>query len=1062
MSLARFSVYRPVTVLMGMLAVLVLGVISWSQLKMDLLPDITFPVIAVVTVYPGVGPQEVEEYVTKPIEDQCGLVKNLKHLSSVSQEGVSVVLEEFEWGTDMDFASFDTREKVDQVIDQLPDDAHRPYIVKFDPSTIMPVMTLNVTGMDDQQALRKFTDDVIKRELEKVNGVAAVDVYGGLEREIQVLVDHGRLAAYGLSVQQIQQAIKAENLNIPGGHIELGQREFTVRTLGEFRRPEEIEHITVAVKDGIPIRLRDVATVHDTHKEIRQYSRLNTKPAVTLVVRKESEANAVELARAMRKAVADLNQRLPGQVRVTVSWASADYIERALHNMYGVAEEGALLAVVIIFLFLSSLRSTLVIATSIPLSIMATAILMRFNDMTLNVVTMGGLTLAIGRIVDDSIVVLENIFRHVEEGEAPVRAAVRGAGEVGVAIIAATLTTVCVFFPIALVGGLVGEIFTPMSITVTVALMSSLAVALTVIPMVSARLLRPSGERRPSHPLLRPVDQALQAWERAYRRLEHAYGTAIAWCLRNRALVLGLAGGIFLFSLSLTRIVGAEFFPHTDRGEFTLSLRMPVGSNVEQTNQAALFIERTMVAVPEIELVTSTVGESAGGMSTTSVREASFQVRLKPRRQRIRSTDDVIKELRDKFSKLPGAEISFQTGMSRGGEAPIIITIYGDELEELARIGSEALEKLKKIPGFVDLRLNWQRGAPEYQVVIDREKAGAYGLTTFQIAGAIRSLVKGEKVTEYRERGKEYDLTVRLPEASRRDVEQLKDLMLPVQGQGGTTMVPLSQVAQIIETLGPTQISRYERRRSIEIQGDKVPERPLGTLMQEADAVLRSIRMPEGYSFEFRGEEKNRRESFQGLSISLAMGILLIYIILASQFESIIQPFIIMLAIPLEVVGAFGAMLLTRTPLSIMVFLGILLLTGIVVSNSILLVHVVNMLRAEGVPTREALIRGGRIRLRPILMTALATFFAMIPMALALREGSDMWRPLGITVLGGLFSSTLLTLLVVPVAYSLVEDVARRLGFSSATALHVATGEESDPPSGTGDAPQGHDCPAGE
>lgn len=1051
MSLARLSVNRPVTVLMGMLAVLVLGVLSWTQLKVDLLPDITFPVLAVVTVYPGAGPAEVEEYVTKPIEDQCGLVKDLKHLSSTSAEGVSVVTLEFEWGMDMDDASFDTREKVDQVIERLPDDAERPFIMKFDPQTVFPIMTLNVTGMEDMRALRKFTDDVITNALEKVEGVAAVDVFGGLEREIQVLVDRDRLAAYGLSVREIEQAIKMENLNVPAGHIKLGAREFTVRTLGEFRTPEEIEEITVAIKDNVPIRLRDVAQVRDSHKEIRQYARYNLKPSVTLVVRKESGANAVRTAHRMREAVADLNKHLPGNITVTETWASADYIEQALHNMYGVAEEGALLAVIIIFLFLTSARSTLVIATSIPLSLLATAAFMRFTDMTLNLVTMGGLTLAIGRIVDDSIVVLENVYRHVEGGENPFVAAVRGAGEVGVAIMAATLTTVCVFLPLALVGGLVAQFFTPMAKTVTVALLASLVVSLTVVPMVGARILRAAGGNGASpNPLLRPVNLALAAWQRAYARLEGAYGRAVQWCLDHSAAVIATALGIFLFSLALVPLVGAEFIPHTDRGEFTMTIEMPVGTNVDQTNEVALEFERLILSFPDVELVTTTVGESGAVMGGGSVRNATLQVKMKPRHQRKRSTDDIIAEVRKAAAREPGLKVSFETGMGRG-QAPIIITIYGDDLHELARIGEEALPKLKQVKGLVDVRLNWRRGAPEYRVVIDREKAGTYGLSTAAIAGAVRSLVRGEEITEFRQAGKEYDITVRLPEAMREDIRQIEDLMLPTPTGA---QVPLTQVARIEETVGPTLISRYERRRSIEVYADKEPTRPLDAIIADCDAVLKSIRMPTGYSYEFRGEEKDRRESFQGLFVSLALGVLLIYIILASQFESVVQPFIIMLAIPLEVIGVFGALLLTGISVSIMVLLGILLLTGIVVSNSILLVHVINLLRDRGLGTREAIVEGGMLRLRPILMTALATFFAMVPMALAIREGSDMWRPLGVTVLGGLFSSTFLTLLVVPVVYSIVDSVAERLGIR---VRFAAAAEAADPSAGPGDSPGDRD-----
>jgi len=1029
-SLARFSTHRPVTTLMGVLAVLVLGVLSWQQLKVDLLPDISFPVLSVFTVYAGAGPHEVEEYVTKPVEEQCGLVKDLKHISSVSQEGISIVMLEFDWGTDMDDAAFDTREKVDQVIETLPDDADRPVIVKLDPKSVFPIMALNVTGMKDLRKMRKFTDDVIQPFLEKVEGVASVDVFGGFEREIQVLIDRDRLAAYGVSVGDIERAIKAENLNIPGGHIKLGSREFSVRTMGEFRQPEEIENITVKVIKGVPVRLRDVAEVRDTHKEVRQTARFNRRPTVTMIVRKESGANAVQTAHRMRKAVKELNARLPGGVKVTETWASADYIERALHNMYGVAEEGAILAVIIIFLFLSSGRSTLVIATSIPLSLLATAMFMRFTNMTLNLITMGGLTLAIGRIVDDSIVVLENVFRHVEEGERPLRAAIQGAGEVGVAIMAATLTTICVFLPLGLVGGLVGVMFTPMAETVAIALLASLIVSLTIVPLASSRLLRPreEGEGAGGRGLSAAVNRVLAAWERGYRRVEAAYGRAIEWCLGHRAWVVGLAAGLFVFSLSLVGLVGIEFIPHTETGELNMTLQMPVGTNVDATDRMAKRIEDLLMSFPEVKLVVSLVGEQTEAVSMGAtggtVRDAIIMASLVPERQRKRGTDDIKAEVRKHFGDLAGVRIAFQDVTGRN-QAPIIITIYGDDLEELARIGEEALPKLRKVKGLVDARLNWEPGAPEYQVIIDRQKAGQYGLTTYDIAQAVRGLVRGEEVSKFRQAGKEYDITVRLPEATRKDIRQLEDLMLPTRTGA---LVPLTQVAKVVETVAPTLISRYERRRSIEVHADKVPEVPLDSIIADCDAVLKGIRMPTSYSWEFRGDEEDRRESFAGLFVSLALGILLIYMILASQFESIVQPLIIMLAIPLEVVGSFLALLATGTPVSIMVMLGLLLLTGIVVSNSILLVHVVNLLRERGQSTHDALVHGGQLRLRPILMTALATVMAMIPMALALREGSDMWRPLGITVLGGLVSSTFLTLLVVPVAYSLVEQVAERLG----------------------------------
>ncbi len=1038
MNPAKFSISRPVTVLMGVLAVLVLGTAIFTQLKVDLLPDITFPVVAIMTSYPGTPPEEVEEFVTKPIEEAAAIVEDLKSIRSISREGLSAVVIEFDWGKDMDWAAFDAREKVDPVIERLPEGVHRPIIVKLDPGTILPVIALGVTGMEDMRRLREITNDDIKPELEKLPGVAAANIYGGLEREILVEVDRQRLSAYGLPVAQVESALRTENLNVPAGFTTEGPREFTIRVVGQFPCVADISDIVVAMRNDTPVYLRDVALVKDTHKEVRSYARVNGEPCVSLAIMKETTANTVEVSQMVREAIKTLPNKLPPGIEITATWDQAHFIQDALHNLYGVAIEGAVLAMLIIFLFLATLRGTLIAGISIPLSVLATFVLMYFGDMTLNIITMGGLVLAIGRIVDDSVVVLENIYRHVEDGEPVVHAATRGTGELAMAIVAVTLTTMCVFFPIIFVGGMVSVLFTPMALVVMFGLLASMVVALTVVPMLATRLMPAYHEEiGPDQPTDGLLFRVLAAFNRGFRGVAAWYRGAIDYCLNHRAIVVATAAGLFIASLMMLMLVGFEFFPKMDRGEVQVILETPVGSSVEHTNEIAHRVEAIVRQFPEAEITQCVVGEVGGGGlalmfgAVSGARQATLLASLVDRQERQRSTDDIKNELREKLAQIPGISYHFEdlTGAGRG--ADVQITITGDELAVLSRLGTQALDSIKDVPGLHDLRLDWEAGSPEYQVFVDRDKAGRLGLTAGGIAHTIQTLVQGTReLTKYREAGKEYDITVRARESDREWIDVVKQTEI-VTPSGA--VVPLGEVATVRTVRGPTQISRDERRRSVCIQGSK-SERALTEIMADVDERMQVMQWPEGYRYEFGGAEEDRQEAFAGMGLALLIGIVLIYIILASLFESLIHPFTIMLAIPLEVIGVFAALLLTGTSISIMVLMGVLMLTGIVVSNSILLVQMINILRERGLPLREAIVEGGGVRLRPILMTAIATLFAMLPLALALRAGSEMWQPLAITVIGGLITSTFLPLFVVPVAYSLFEQVSDWL----ADVLHLS------------------------
>jgi HAE1 family hydrophobic/amphiphilic exporter-1 len=1026
MNPAKFSIAKPVTILMASLAVLVLGATSFMQLKTDLLPDITFPVIAIITSYPGTPPEEIEEFVTKPLEEAAATVADYKSVRSISRESVSIVIVDFDWGRDMDWAAFDTREKVDPVIERLPTGVRRPVIMKLDPGTLMPVLTINVTGMEDMKRLRQIAEDDIKPELEKLPGVAAANVYGGLQREIQVEVDRGRLQAHGLSVAQIEGALQRANVNIPTGFTTEGPKEYTIRLVGQFQSVEEIGDLVIADRGGVPIYLRNIATVLDTHAEVRSYARVNGDPCVSLSIVKESIANTVEVSQAVQDAVSTLPDKLPLGLEMTITHNQADFIESSLDNLYSVAIEGAVLALLIIFVFLATLRGTLIGGISIPLSLLATFALMYFSDMTLNIVTMGGLVLAIGRLVDDSVVVLENIYRHVEEGEPVVDAAINGTGELSMAIFAVTLATMCVFFPVMYVGGLISTLFTPMSMVVIFGLACSLVVALTVIPTLSVRMIPPRQHSEDRQQAQSAFTRFVTGFNRALHSVSERYSGVLKWCLHRRSLVVAIALAVFIVSLMLIPLVGFEFFPTMDEGEMQLTLEAPVGSSIEYTNSKAKEVEEIVRHIPELENMEVTLGEGEGmaAMSSTA-RSANFQIGLVDRHERRRSTAEIQDELREQLSGISGVTYRFQLG--RGGMgSDLEITIRGDDLRTLSSLADEAVERTQDIPGLHDLKLDWEPGAPEYQIRVDRDKAGRVGLSAAEVAGAVQTLVRGtQELTKYREGGKEYDIMVRAREMDRQWIDMVRATDL-VTATGST--VPLTEVATITETVGPTQISRTDRERTVTI-GCTTSKRALSEIVVDAEKELEAMTWPEGYSYEFGGAEEDRQEAFGGMGLALIIGVLLIYIILASLFESTIHPFTIMLAIPLQVIGVFAALLLTGTPVNIMVMLGILMLTGIVVSNSILLVQMVNVLRERGLQLEEAITEGGRIRLRPILMTALATIFAMIPLALGFRSGSEMWQPMAISVIGGLVTSTLLTLLVVPVAYSLMDGLSRKIGW---------------------------------
>jgi HAE1 family hydrophobic/amphiphilic exporter-1 len=1012
MKLAELSVRRPVTSLMMILIIVVLGWISLSRLPIDLYPDIEVPVIGVITTYPDAGPFEVENLVTRPMESVMGTVNNVKNISSISSRGSSIVIAEFDWGINMDFASLDVREKVDQVRSFLPDEAEAPIVVKFDPGT-MPAMQLVLKGNRPAHELRYVAEDTVKNRLERLEGVASVDISGGQEREIRVVLHPGLLAAHGISIDTVSQALMMASLNLPAGSIEDGGLEYTLRTVGEFKTVEEISSVKVPTAGGGLVSIADIGEVVDGYKDVYTISRYNGQPTIMLSLQKEAGSNTVRVAEEVRAAIEQLNRELGGDLSLEIAMDTSVYINAAIDGVASNAVTGAMLAVAILLVFLRSIRPTLVIGVAIPISILAAFIMVYFSNTTLNLLSLGGLALGVGMLVDNAIVVLESIFRQRELGKGAKEAAIIGTQEVGTAVTASTLTTVSVFVPVVFVSGMTAEIFRDLALTVTFSLLASLLVALSLVPMLASRVLGNSefDNKQSRFALLRWMSQLSDNMRRIYGRL-------IAWALRHRLAVLGIAFVTLIVSLGLIPLVGMEFMPSMDQGAISISVSMPRGTRLEDTDMIVRDIESYLAAIPEVATISSSVG--SGGADS-----ASISVQLTPIGERTRETSEISTQIHDFTAQIPGAEITVSSAdaLYTSFGQPIQLQLRGDDLDMLELTSQELVAALKEVEGTRQLTTSLDERNPEIQVNINRDKAAAQGISVAQVASTLRAAVSGTTVTRFRSEGKEIDITVCLGEEWRGDPQAVGSIPIPtLRG----SLVPLKDVATLQYGTSPIQITRSGQSRTVSISGDVI-NRPLNLVMEDVHQVVKSFPLPEGIVVDYGGEYTQMTESFEELGLAMVLGILLVYMILASQFESLLQPLIIMVTLPLAVVGVILGLLIGNSTLNVVSFVGAIMLVGIVVNNAIVLIDYINQLRAQGMERNEAVVRAGEIRLRPILMTTLTTVLGLVPLALATGEGSEFGRPLAYTVNGGLITSTLLTLIVVPVVYTVADGLSNRI-----------------------------------
>ena len=1020
MNLSRLSVKRPVTITMIVLVIVLLGVISLTKLPIDLFPEIEVPVAVIVTSYSGTGPQEIENLITKQIEGAVSTVGNIDAVNSISSEGNSIVIAQFNYGTDMDLASLEMREKVDLVKGFLPEDANDPMVLKIDPNS-MPIIQIALSTKGSLAELQSLAEDTFSQRFERLDGVASVDIGGGFTNEIEIAVDQSELANYGLSINQLSQLIGASNMNLPGGTVNKGDQKLAVRVTGEFQNIEEIKNMPIPLASGDVIKLQDIAQVELINKDISSISRTNGRDSINISIQKQSGKNTVQVANLVNEEIESLKEDYP-DVEIDVVLDTAMYIKSSINTVAKNAIFGSLLAVLILYIFLKNLRTTLIIGISIPISLIASFILLYFSGITLNMMTLGGLALAVGMLVDSAIVVLDNIFRFRTEGYSKIDAAIKGASEVGMAITASTLTTIAVFIPIVFIEGFVGTIFKDFALTVSLSLGASLMVSLTLIPMLSSKILTIS--RNEEGHKKRKLQKVYDIFDNSYFKVENGYRKLLNKGLRNRKTTIILALLIFFVSIASLFGVGMEFLPATDEGTISISVALPLGAEIDKVEQIALEIEEKLSSIQEIDVISTNIGSGdiLRGSSTTS-NGATISVGLIKLSERDRSTADISEEIRNLVKDIPGAEISISEtssmGMMTAGN-PISISIKGPELDVLGDLSNDFREIIETVEGTREVKTSLSDAVPEVEILVKKDIAATYGLTAAQIANAVRNGASGSIVTRFKDQGDEIDVVIRaLGEVTESisNFEQM-DITTPTG-----INIPLSQVAELSIEKGPIMINREGQERVVTVTS-QIVERDLKSITTDIEAMLESYEMPKGYTYTMGGENKEMIEAFSQLGLALLLAVILIYMVMAAQFESLIYPFIIMFTIPLAFSGGALALFLTRRSLGVTALIGVIILSGIVVNNGIVLIDYINVLRKEGKTREEAIYIAGPIRLRPILMTTLTTILGLVPLALGIGEGSELMAPMGTVVIGGLTLSTVLTLVIVPVIYTVFDDIS--------------------------------------
>ena len=1019
MKLAEFSVNKRVTIFIITVLIIILGGISFSRLGLEMFPDMDYPVISIVTTYYGASPQDIEEAVTDPLETAIASVKNIKKVKSESLENASLIMVEFNWGTNLDFAAQDLRDAIDPMIDYLPDDVAKPLVMKFNLSQ-MPILMYGVTGGENTYRLRKVLEDEVSSKLKHLKGVASVMVFGGDELEKQIIVNKDKIEQYQISINEIVQIVAAGNLNMSAGHIQKRKDEFLLRTMAQYKSIEEIENLPIKLTStGNIIYLKDVAIVQDGFKERRNISRTNKLPTAMLMISKESGANTLTVTQILKKELKvieeEFKENLVFHEIMDMGLPIAKVTSGAVSNLI----IGGILAIAIMFMFLRNWRPTLAISLAIPISVVATFIPIFLAKFTLNIMTLGGLALGVGMLVDNSIVVIENIYRHLEMGKSKFQAAKVGASEVAMAITASTLTTIAVFFPMIFAEGMTGILVRGLALTVAFSLAASLFVSLTIVPVIASVLFRKTKDRP-------QVDRS----EKFFEIIKYRYRRILSWCLNHKVKSLLMVGLLFLLTIGIpfTGVIGTEFMPQRDVPFMVMNVKMPTGTPLAESDAVISQLEDIFMDTEGVQNVMVMIGPMSDAQAMADptnpqeVNESQVFIRLYQQSDRDATYQEIQDQVRVRLPKIEGAEFHFMTTeeMMGGGQAkPIEISVFGKDLNKLKEISDRIEKRINTVEHVSDVVSSMKQGKPEYHIVIDKDKAFQYGLTAAQVASTIKTSSLGTLSGIFRKGGEEIDILVRMEEEKRNSFEDIMHLSI-ISPLGFS--VPLNQIAHLESAEGPRKISHEKQTRKVLISAGVTGTNDMGGTVKKIQAALADIleELPAGYFVDFGGAYEDMQEAFITLAGAMLLAIILVYSVMASQFESLRQPFIVMFTMPLAIIGVMLMLALTGTTLSVASFVGAIILAGIVVNNGIVLIDHMNQLRLTGMEKRDAILQGGANRIRPVLITALTTMGGMLPMAIAGGEGSELKSPMALTVIGGLISATFLTLIVIPVIYSMI------------------------------------------
>ena len=1045
MKIYESAVRKPISTVLLFVGVMVFGLFSLSRLSVDQYPEIEIPQISVITMYPGANAADIETNITRVLEDNLNTVNNLKKLTSKSQDNVSMITVEFEYGSDLNEGANEIRDVVSRVQSMLPDEVDYPTIFKFSTS-MMPIMMLAVTAEESYPALSKILDDKLVNVLNRVDGVGAVSVIGAPEREVQVNVDPTKLDAYGLTVEQLGQIIAAENVNIPSGTIDIGNNTFNVKADGEFDLSDELRRVVVSNAGGRTVMLTDVAEIRDTLEKATMDERVNGQRGVRVMFQKQSGANTVNIVHEIQRRLPAIEQSLPRDVKMELIFEGSQEITDAIDSLSETVLYAFLFVVLVVMIFLGRWRATLIICMTIPVSLICSFIYLFATGSTLNIISLSSLSIAIGMVVDDAIVVLENITTHIERGSSPKEAAIYATNEVWLSVIATTLVVVAVFMPLTMVPGMAGILFRELGWIVSIVVCVSTTAAITLTPMMSAYLLRREGgvhDYRGLGVIYKPVDRAL-AW------LDAAYARALGWVVGHRRISVFSMMGLFVLSLGLVTQVPTEFFPPSDNSRIAATVRLEQNLSVEYTARIARQIDSILYAeFPEVRLVSASAGANSSdnafaAMQTTGSHIINYNIRLAEVETRDRSIYTISDLLRRKLDRIPEIrEYTVTPGGQMGnmsGSSTVDIKVFGHDMELTNAIATDLRDRMAQLEGTRDVRLSREDLRPEYNVVFDRDRLSYYGMNSATASQAVRNRIDGLVASKYREDGDEYDIVVRYAEPFRTRVEDIENITLH-NAQGRP--VKLREVGRVQEEFAAPEIQRENRQRVITVESSLGAGVALGDVVAEAQRLIDDYPLPDGVDLELGGTVEDQGDAFSDLGMLFVLIILLVYIVMATQFESLKFPFIIMFTIPFACTGVFLALWMTSTPLSLIALIGAIMLVGIVTKNGIVMVDYMNLLIERGAEVSEAVVAGGKSRLRPVLMTSFTTILGMLPLAIGTGAGSETWQPMGIAVIGGLTFSTILTLFIVPALYSILVNRSQRKAREKQARLATAQGADN-------------------